>query len=42
MRLIKIIYIADYYGEETMIIMIMTIVKNKGDDNANVVDNKLN
>ena len=41
MMLIKIDHIADYYKEKTMIIMIMTIVKKKGYDGANIVDNKL-
>ena len=41
MMLIKIDQIADYYGEKTMIIMIMTIVKKRGYDGANIVDSKL-
>ena len=40
MMLIKIVHIADY--NERGKNMIMTILKKKGDDDANVVDNKLN
>ena len=41
MMLIKIYHIAAYYKEKDMIIMIMTIVKKKGYDGANIVDSKL-